>query len=120
MPNGQHLENHLIANDYNYDGTTTGNKIAKAMASTTGWNSSTTAGAPGNDQSLNNSSGFNAFPEGGRYSIGSFNNEGHMQSFGVPLRTIQNDAWNRSLNYDYSYLDRYNAQQAERLFGAFC
>ena len=36
------LENHLIANDYNYDGTTTENKIAKAMASTTGWNSSTT------------------------------------------------------------------------------
>ena len=43
---------------------TEGNKIAKAMASTTGWNSSTDTGAPGNDQSLNNSSGFNAFPEG--------------------------------------------------------
>ena len=52
---------------YNYDGTTTGNKIAKAMASTTGWNSSTDTGAVGNDQSLNNSSGFNAVPEGGRY-----------------------------------------------------
>ena len=58
------LENHLIANGYNYDDTTTENKIAKAMASTTGWNSSTEAGAVGNDQSLNNSSGFNAFPEG--------------------------------------------------------
>lgn len=58
------LEEHLIANGYNYDGTTTGNKIAKAMASTTGWYSSTYLGAPGNDQSLNNSSGFNAFPEG--------------------------------------------------------
>ena len=31
------LENYLIANGYNYDGTTEGNKIAKAMASTTGW-----------------------------------------------------------------------------------
>jgi uncharacterized protein (TIGR02145 family) len=30
------LENYLIANGYNYDSTTTGNKIAKAMASTTG------------------------------------------------------------------------------------
>ena len=64
MLSGQHLENHLIANGYNYDGYNTGNKIAKAMASTTGWNSSTAAGAPGNDQSLNNDSGFNAFPEG--------------------------------------------------------
>jgi uncharacterized protein (TIGR02145 family) len=58
------LENHLIANGYNYDGTTTENKIAKAIASTIGWNSSTTAGVPGNNQSLNNSSGFSAFPNG--------------------------------------------------------
>ena len=75
------LENHLIANDYNYDGTTTGNKIAKAMASITGWNSSTYAGAPGNDQSLNNSSGFNAFPEGNRDNDGSFFIEGNVAVF---------------------------------------
>ena len=31
------LEEHLIDNGYNYDGATTGNKIAKAMASNTGW-----------------------------------------------------------------------------------
>ena len=68
------LENYLIDNGYNYDGTTTGNKIGKAMASTTGWNRSTTLGAIGNDQSLNNSSGFNAFPEG--YYSGDFYNEG--------------------------------------------
>ena len=66
------LEEYLIASGYNYDGTTTGNKIAKAMASNTGWNSSTNTGAIGNDQSLNNSSDFNAFPEGYRYSNGSF------------------------------------------------
>ena len=30
------LKNYLIANGYNYDGTTEGNKIGKAMASTTG------------------------------------------------------------------------------------
>src|SRR5574344_1985932 len=35
------LENYLIANGYNYDGTTTNNKIAKAMASSSGWKSST-------------------------------------------------------------------------------
>ena len=70
------LADYLIAKGYNYDGTTTDDKIAKAMASTSGWNSSTTTGAPGNDQSLNNSSGFNAFPEGYRTSDGSFNSEG--------------------------------------------
>ena len=66
------LENYLINNSYNYDGTNTGNKIAKAMASTTGWNASTTAGAVGNDQSLNNSSGFAALPEGSRNASGNF------------------------------------------------
>ena len=43
------LENYLIAYGYNYDGTTTGNTIAKEMSSTTGWNGSTTDGAPGNN-----------------------------------------------------------------------
>lgn len=55
------LENYLIANGFNYDGTTTGNKIAKAMASQSGgWCLSTNPGAIGNDVLLNNSSGFNA------------------------------------------------------------
>ena len=66
------LENYLIANGYNYDGTTTENKIAKAMASTTGWNYAKFVGQPGNDQSLNNSSGFNAFPVGYRMNNGVF------------------------------------------------
>ena len=38
------LEDHLIANGYNYDGTSTGNKIGKSMASTTGWEGSTETG----------------------------------------------------------------------------
>ncbi|WP_299054808.1 FISUMP domain-containing protein [uncultured Polaribacter sp.] len=64
------LEDYLIGNGYNYDGTTTGNKIAKAMASVTGWNNSTTEGAVGNNQNTNNSSGFNGLP------IGYCNNNG--------------------------------------------
>ena len=62
------LENYLIANGYNYDQTTTENKIAKSMASTTEWSSSNSIGSPGNDQSLNNSSGFNSYPYGGSNS----------------------------------------------------
>ena len=65
------LREHLIANGYNYDGTTTVNKIAKSMASTTGWISDDTLGVPGNNQSLNNNSGFNAFPKGRRIIQGS-------------------------------------------------
>jgi uncharacterized protein (TIGR02145 family) len=104
------LAEYLIANGYNYDGTTTGNKIAKAMASTTGWDSSTTTGigAIGNDQSLNNDSGFNAFPEGtrGNNGDGSFNNEGSSAFFWSSTENNANFAWNRSLYYNSSYLRR--------------
>ena len=98
------LENHLIANGYNYDGTTTGNKIAKAMASTTGWISYTGTGAPGNDQSLNNDSGFNAFPEGFRAVNGSFNVEGDYAYFWSSTESISEAAWFHGLGYSQSYL----------------
>ncbi|MDC3312401.1 fibrobacter succinogenes major paralogous domain-containing protein [Flavobacteriaceae bacterium] len=100
------LEEHLIANGYNYDGTTIGNKIAKAMASTTGWNSSTNTGDTGNDQSLNNSSGFNAFPVGDRAS-GSFLNEGGSAFFWSSSENVTiNNAWFRYLYYGGSNLYR--------------
>jgi len=95
------LENYLIANGYNYDGTTTGNKIAKSMASTTGWNSSTTTGAPGKDQSLNNSSGFNAFPQGNRLIDGVFINQGKYSNFWSSSEASNNTALARYLYFDY-------------------
>jgi uncharacterized protein (TIGR02145 family) len=100
------LEEYLIASGYNYDGTTTENKIAKAMASTTGWISYTGTGAPGNDQSLNNDSGFNAFPEGFRINSGSFYYEGNTAIFWSSTVYFADKAWNRSLIYDFSYLGR--------------
>ncbi|MDB9736310.1 fibrobacter succinogenes major paralogous domain-containing protein, partial [Polaribacter sp.] len=57
------LQNYLIANGYNYDGSTTENKIGKAMASASGWTSINNEGAIGNSNP-NNSSGFNALPGG--------------------------------------------------------
>ena len=92
------LENYLIANGYNYDGTNTENKIAKAAASSTGWDSDPTTGAPGNDQSLNNSSGFNAFPEGKRYTDGWFNGEGSNAVFWTTTESISSSGvWERNL-----------------------
>ena len=112
------LENYLIANGYNYDGTTTENKIAKSMASITGWNSSTNTGAIGNDQSLNNSSGFNAFPEGSRTNSGSFT-YGDRAFFWSSTVLIRNDgsdtsfAWYRQLRPNesglYQFYDLYKS-----------
>ena len=98
------LENYLIANGYNYDGSTTGNKIGKAMASTTRWWTSTNQGAVGNDQSLNNSSGFNAFPEGVRNGYGSFSDEGGNAFFWSSTEGSASNAWLRSLSDNRSYL----------------
>jgi len=64
------LKEYLIANGYNYDGTTTGNQIAISMASATGWAASTNEGAIGNDNTAydayRNKSGFTALPGGCR------------------------------------------------------
>ena len=91
------LEEYLIANGYNYDSTTTGNKIAKAMSSTTGWNISTNTGAIGNDQSLNNSSNFNAFPEGIRSNNGPFWSEGDDAVFWTITEYYTGSAWSGNL-----------------------
>jgi uncharacterized protein (TIGR02145 family) len=106
------LEEYLIASGYNYDGTTTGNKIGKAMASNTGWNSSTNTGAIGNDQSLNNSSDFNAFPEGGRYTNGSFGDEGYGAVFWSSTESNTNLAWYRLLvSYNSNLNSYYDTKQ---------
>lgn len=81
------LKNYLIANGYNYDGTTSSNKIAKSMAATTRWTSSTYTGTPGNTPATNNSSGFSALPGGLRAYSGVFyyaGNEGYWWTSTLP------------------------------------
>jgi len=93
------LKEHLIAIGYNYDGTTTENKIAKSMASTTGWLSSTTLGTPGNNQSTNNSSGFNAYPKGWRWGFGmGFDGEGGYAVFWSTTDYSSSDAYFFDIN----------------------
>ena len=98
------LEACLIVNSYNYDQTTTGNKIAKSMASATGWNSSTETGAIGNDQTTNNRSGINAFPKGFRDLYGVFADLGNTAYFWSSTEhymvTNRNYAWLRWLYHN--------------------
>ena len=60
------LTTYLTNNSYGYEGS--GSDIAKSMAATSGWTTSTTAGTIGNDQASNNSSGFTARAGGMRYN----------------------------------------------------
>jgi uncharacterized protein (TIGR02145 family) len=111
------LENYLIVNGYNWDGTTTGNKIAKSMASTSGWYIDSHPGIVGFDQESNNRSGFTALPSAYRLSgDGSFSG-----AFGVYMgiwwASTENSlthAYTRIIDNGYNYyhdnsgLDRQN------------
>lgn len=104
------LEEYLIANGYNYDGTTTGNQIAKSMANYSGWNTSSTVGAVGNTDypEYRNKSGFTGLPGGSRGNDGTFDGIG---SYGYWWSSTQYDtynAWYRALYYFSSSVDRPN------------
>jgi uncharacterized protein (TIGR02145 family) len=72
------LQNYLIVNGYNCDGTTTNNMVAKALSAKTDWESSTTPGTIGCDLTKNNRSGFSALPGGYRTLSGTFRAQGRL------------------------------------------
>jgi len=98
------LENYLIANGYNYDGTTTGNKIAKSLAATTDWDTYTGTGAIGTDLTKNNSSGFSALPGGYRFFDGTFLYMGGYSNWHTTTPSSSTNAWFRYLYFNDNYL----------------
>ena len=100
----QELEDYLIANGYNWDGTTTGNKIAKSMATKTDWSSSNKTGAVGNDMSSNNSTVFSALPGGSRFDSGFFNLINYYGDWWSATEYDLSSAYSRSLSYNFGYL----------------
>lgn len=94
------LENYLISNGYNYDGTLTDNKIAKSMASNTNWQRSYSTGSIGNDLTKNNGSGFTALPGGFRITGGSYYGGGQFGYWWSSIESNSSWAWFRELDYD--------------------
>ena len=106
------LQNYLIANGYNYDGTTSENKIAKALAAKTNWAVASKLGAIGDDLSQNNKSRFTALPGGYRNSKGIFwdiSNCGMWWNTSDPLGTYIYPIY---LYYYNEYLCRFFGEQA--------
>jgi uncharacterized protein (TIGR02145 family) len=107
------LQNYLIANGFNYDGSTSGNKIAKSLAAKTDWSSLNNVGVIGNDLSSNNSTGFSALPNGCRGIVNNygFGDQSKRGDWWSATDYDASNAWGRALDYRECDLSRYNFQK---------
>jgi uncharacterized protein (TIGR02145 family) len=103
------LENTLITGGYNYDNTTTGNKIAKALTSTSLWGASATTGTPGNTDypEFRNKSGFTAVPAGYRFENDGFQWINLYTVWWSMTASSSLEAETRSVYYDWAYSHTY-------------
>jgi uncharacterized protein (TIGR02145 family) len=101
------LEDYLIAKGYNWDGTTTGNKIAKSLAAKTDWFTYSTTGIIGCDLTMNNSSGFSALPGGYRSYSGTFYSQSYYGNWWTATEYDASNAYFRNLFYVNYFLYRY-------------
>jgi uncharacterized protein (TIGR02145 family) len=107
------LENYLITNGYNYDGTTSGNKVAKSLAATSGWAVYEIPGTVGNDQATNNSSGFTALPAGFRFYNGYYTFIGHTGGWWSSIESSATTAYNRSMDFSFNSLERGSSRKID-------
>jgi uncharacterized protein (TIGR02145 family) len=99
------LGDYLIANGFNYDGTTTYNRVAKSLAATTNWSSSTVEGAPGNTDypAYRNKTGISCLPGGWRSIYGSYEFLGYTGYWWSASEAFPGAAEMFSLAYNYNY-----------------
>jgi uncharacterized protein (TIGR02145 family) len=115
-PSGMHVPSdaewlvlyyYLVNNGFPY---TPGQQdIGKSLASISGWTADPTLGNIGNNQSTNNSSGFNALPAGFRRSNGDptvWNSFGDMAVYRSSTEDTPGFAWYYSLTYSENILYR--------------
>jgi uncharacterized protein (TIGR02145 family) len=94
------MEDYLINNGYNYDGTNSDNKIAKSLAATIYWTSDTHSGVPGNTDYTNyrNKTGFTAIPSGYIGVNGTFYNLGLRAVWWSTTNDDTDNVWVRDMS----------------------
>ena len=112
-------ENYYYYDDESYDVPVTNtNYIAKALASTSGWETSSSTFAVGNNPNTNNASGFSAVPAGGRSSMYvSFFYTGRNACFWSSTESGIRDAQDRFLYYDYAEIHERTNDSWLKIFG---
>ncbi len=113
-PNGWHVPSDAewtqltdyVSSQSQYVCGSSNNNIAKALASTTGWNSSSSTCDVGNNPSVNNATGFSAVPAG--YYNGGYDFFGDGANFWSATQNNSNNAYNRNLNYNNANVNRNN------------
>jgi len=103
------LQDFLITNGFNYDGTTSENKVAKSIASTTLWLSSAVTGAVGNTDypEKRNTTGFNGLPSGTRYPDGQFLNNIYHETWWSSTEYVSYPSWAYycQIFFDWVYME---------------
>jgi uncharacterized protein (TIGR02145 family) len=94
------LTNYLISANFGYIGISTA--IGKSMASTSGWTTDPNAGNVGNDQVSNNSSGFTAFPSGGRSPSGPYGSIGEYAGWWSSSKYSTTQTFYLDMQYDFN------------------
>ena len=108
--------NTYVSSNYGASGS-----IAKALAATTDWwSTSTITGAPGNDLSTNNSTGFCALPGGSRDNTGGFGDLGNSGYWWSATEYSSTHAWHWGLGYNGPSMDHYSLGCKECGFSVRC
>jgi uncharacterized protein (TIGR02145 family) len=89
--------------------------LAKALASTTAWASSTGEGAVGNDLTKNNCTGFSALPGGIRLGNGEFLDDGRYGAWWSSTDLYSSYTSDRSLSESYGDLFSYGSNKEDGL-----
>lgn len=116
------MEDYLIANGFNFDGTLVDNKIAKALASSSLWNSSLTPEAIGNAgyATVRNKSGFSGLPGGYRLTSGFFSSLGANGVWWTSTIIDEISVWTRELYYDGYEVYRTDSFKIEPSYSVRC
>ena len=112
-PNGWHVPSdaewdelqNYVSNLSQYRCNDNSNYIAKALAATEGWSSSTSTCAVGNALDNNNATGFSALPAG-YYSGGSYTGFGTTSLFWSSTESSNSNTYDRSLDYSNAVMTR--------------